>query len=178
MLSPSSDCRERMLREGGEWTYTLCFPPVLSQAPLAFGIMTCWGGCFLHVYPQCISLAWAFPASPWIYLNFQDSQYVAMFSLTGTHWVKSSCLPLFWMWLPWLLIEGARSAWAVNQQRMIICLSAVYIIAALTQDVLRFQVALDTLLLNPVGIWPLISGNCLSFRTVKHLIYYWYDFCC
>lgn len=172
MLAPSSDCRGCSGKESG---CMCCFPPALPQASLVFDIMTCWEGCFLYIYPQCISLAWAFPACPWTSLSLQHSQYVlscsALLVPTGrgapviTNWRSQVCRSF----------KAAQNDYLHSDH---LSVSSLHPFASLTQDVLRFKVALDTLLSNPVGIWLLISANSLSFNSVKHLNYYWCDSCC
>lgn len=95
--------------------------------------------------------------------------FASLFLPSDSHYFSHK--PLFWTWLPWLLIEGARSAWAVNQQRMIIrrviiCLSAAYILCSFDSRCFKVPGSIRYLLLNPGRIWPLISATWLSFRTV------------
>lgn len=155
MLSHSSDCR------GRRGVYVL-FPPALSQAPLISDIMTCWERCFLYIYPQCISLVQAFPACPCTSLSFQHWQYVlscpALLVPTGqgvpaiTDWRSQAC-------------RSNKSAQNDYLHSDHLSVKQFTSFASLTQDVLRFKVALDTRSSNPVGVWSLISANSLSFNT-------------
>lgn len=107
---------------------------------------------------------------------------VGVFSLTGTHWVKSFCLPLFWMWLPWLLIEGASSSWAVNQQRMIICrviicLSAVYILCSFDSGCFKVPGSIRYSLIESSGNSAIDFNKLIVFQDRKALDLLWFLFC-
>lgn len=96
MLSPSSDCRGR--REDVCAVFPL-HSPTLHLSLTQW--MTCWQGCYLYFYPQCISLVRVFAACPWTSLSFQYWQYVlscsALLVPTGqgnpaiTNWRSQVC---------------------------------------------------------------------------------------
>lgn len=157
---------------------------VHSWAPFTFIIMTFWDGiCFPQIYHHRVSLACAFPASHWTYISFQQSQYVlACLAILVPTGYRQRALALILYSAPMVcdrrsqLCRRCKSAENGYLQSNRLSVNSLHPLQ-LWFRMFRSSRWYEIVFLNQMGIWLLIPTSWLFFKTWKHLVCYWYDFC-